>query len=114
MHPVLSNGVAFVGLGAMGLGMASHLVKSGYEVVGFDVYEPSRVRFRDAGGKIADSPRDAARGAKFFICMVANSQQVDSVLFDADIGAAEGIVLLDFALSKLQYRNSYIEHLPEL
>lgn len=97
MHPVPSSTVAFVGLGAMGFGMASHLVNSGYQVVGFDVYEPSRARFKEAGGMIADSLRDAARGADFFICMVANSQQADSVLFDADNGAAEGMVLPYFA-----------------
>jgi 3-hydroxyisobutyrate dehydrogenase len=93
MHPAPTNTVAFVGLGAMGFGMASHLVNSGYQVIGFDVYEPSRARFRGAGGRIANSPRDAARGVDFFICMVANSQQADSVLFDVENGAVEGIEL---------------------
>jgi 3-hydroxyisobutyrate dehydrogenase len=82
--------VAFVGLGAMGFGMASHLVKTGYLVFGFDVHEPTRARFQEAGGEISHSPRQAARRAKFFICMVTNSQQIDSVLFDPENGAAEG------------------------
>ncbi|KAG0650354.1 L-threonate dehydrogenase [Hyphodiscus hymeniophilus] len=91
MHPKPPSTVAFVGLGAMGFGMASHLVKIGYQVVGFDVYEPTRARFKEAGGNISPSPRDAANGADFFICMVANSEQADSVLFGPDIGAVEGV-----------------------
>jgi 3-hydroxyisobutyrate dehydrogenase-like beta-hydroxyacid dehydrogenase len=88
--PTTSGTVAFVGLGAMGFGMASHLVKTGYQVTGFDVYEPTRARFSEAGGKISQSPRDAARGSTFLICMVANSQQADSVLFDSENGSVEG------------------------
>lgn len=83
--------VAFIGLGAMGLGMASHLVKLGHVVTGFDVYAPSLAKFEAAGGKIASSPRDAACGNEYLICMVANSGQAQSVLFDADTGAVKGM-----------------------
>jgi 3-hydroxyisobutyrate dehydrogenase-like beta-hydroxyacid dehydrogenase len=93
MHPSPPSTVAFAGLGAMGFGMASHLVKTGYHVVGFDVHEPTLARFREAGGKISHSPRDAAQKADFFICMVANSQQANSVLFDSKDGAVEGMEL---------------------
>jgi 3-hydroxyisobutyrate dehydrogenase len=74
----------------MGFGMASHLVKIGHHVVGCDVFEPSLARFGEAGGKTSLSPRKAAEEAEFFICMVANSQQADSVLFDPDNGAVRG------------------------
>jgi len=74
----------------MGFGMASHLVKIGHHVIGLDVFEPSLARFREAGGKTSHSPREAAEGVEFFICMVANSKQADSVLFDPDKGAVEG------------------------
>lgn len=93
MQPAPLSTVAFVGLGAMGFGMAAHLVKTGYKVVGFDVHEPTRARFKEAGGKISHSAREAARGANFFICMVANSQQADSVLFGSEAGVVEGIWL---------------------
>jgi 3-hydroxyisobutyrate dehydrogenase len=90
MHSQPSRRVAFAGLGAMGFGMASHLVKTSYHVAGFDVYEPSLTKFQEAGGQISRSPQEAAEEAEFFICMVANSQQVDSVLFDPKNGAAKG------------------------
>ena len=84
--------IAFAGLGAMGFGMASHLVKLGHSVTGCDVWEPSLARFREVGGRTAPSPRDAAKGCDFLICMVANSQQAESVLFDSEKGAAQGML----------------------
>jgi len=87
-----STNVAFVGLGAMGFGMATHLLKAGCRVTGYDVYEPTCIRFQKAGGNISKSPQEAARGAEVFICMVANSQQADSVLFGSENGAVEGIL----------------------
>jgi 3-hydroxyisobutyrate dehydrogenase-like beta-hydroxyacid dehydrogenase len=83
--------IAFAGLGAMGFGMASHLVKLGHNVTGCDVYEPSLAKFREMGGRTASSPRQAAQGSDFLICMVANAQQAESVLFDSDNGAVQGM-----------------------
>ena len=82
--------VAFAGLGAMGFGMASHLVKVGHNVTGYDVWEPSMSKFEAAGGHVASSPREAAQGSDFFICMVANAEQAESVLFDHKNGAVSG------------------------
>ena len=79
--------IGFAGLGAMGFGMASYLVKQGHKVTGYDVYEPSLAKFKSAGGEIASSPKEAAAQKDYFICMVANAQQADSVLFDPEAGA---------------------------
>jgi 3-hydroxyisobutyrate dehydrogenase-like beta-hydroxyacid dehydrogenase len=102
MDSITSTTVAFVGLGAMGFGMASHLLKMGHHVIGYDVYEPTRLRFLDTGGNISQSPREAARRAQILICMVANSKQADSVLFDSRMGAVEGTfpLLLPFSQQK--------------
>lgn len=81
------SSIAFAGLGAMGLGMASHLVKLGHKVTGFDVYEPTLEKFKAVGGESSSSPRQCAQNAEVFICMVANSQQANSVLFDSNNGA---------------------------
>ncbi|KAA8650400.1 uncharacterized protein ATNIH1004_003086 [Aspergillus tanneri] len=51
--------VGFVGLGAMGFGMATHLVSEGYSVTGFDIFPASVQRFHAAGGIPALSLRDA-------------------------------------------------------
>ncbi|KAL8710581.1 MAG: hypothetical protein Q9220_004805 [cf. Caloplaca sp. 1 TL-2023] len=85
--------VAFAGLGAMGFGMAAHLVKSGFPVTGFDVYQPSLDKFTQqaAGASSAKTPREAAQNVEFFICMVATSVQATPLLFDHDTGAVVGL-----------------------
>ncbi|KAJ5107320.1 hypothetical protein N7456_003995 [Penicillium angulare] len=73
--------VGFVGLGAMGFGMATHLVKEGYPVHGFDVFPASVEKFKAAGGIPASSLQESASDKKYYICMVASAPQVQSVLF---------------------------------
>jgi 3-hydroxyisobutyrate dehydrogenase len=79
--------VAFVGLGAMGFGMATYLVKSGYTVTGSDVWAPSVERFVAAGGKSASSPREASSNAQYLVSMVATAAQTTAALFDPSTGA---------------------------
>ncbi|KAI1283862.1 NAD binding domain of 6-phosphogluconate dehydrogenase-domain-containing protein [Xylaria sp. FL0933] len=90
--------IAFIGLGAMGFGMATYLVKQGYAVTGFDVWPPTLDRFRAAGGNTASTPAEAVRGRHYVVCMVATAAQAQSVLFEGDhpaLGAlAEGASLL--------------------
>lgn len=74
--------VAFIGLGAMGFGMATHLIKEGYSVTGFDVWAPTLERFQQAGGATASTPADAVRDKPFCVCMVATAQQAQAVLVD--------------------------------
>ncbi|KAE8350842.1 NAD binding domain of 6-phosphogluconate dehydrogenase-domain-containing protein [Aspergillus coremiiformis] len=79
--------IGFVGLGAMGFGMATHLVQKGYSVHGFDLFPIAVQRFQAAGGIPARSLRESAEGKPFYVCMVASAPQAQSVLF-----GDEGIV----------------------
>ncbi|KAL8923025.1 MAG: hypothetical protein Q9208_004837 [Pyrenodesmia sp. 3 TL-2023] len=85
--------VAFAGLGAMGYGMASYLVKSGFHVNGFDVYQPTLDRFTEENpiASAAKTPREAVQDADFFIVMVATSVQATPLLFDETTGAVKGL-----------------------
>ncbi|KAL4966199.1 NAD binding domain of 6-phosphogluconate dehydrogenase-domain-containing protein [Aspergillus stella-maris] len=76
--------IGFVGLGAMGFGMATHLVKQGYPVHGFDVFPASIERFKAAGGIPASTIHESAEGKQYYIVMVASSPQAQSVLFGDD------------------------------
>ncbi|KAI8950053.1 NAD binding domain of 6-phosphogluconate dehydrogenase-domain-containing protein [Xylaria longipes] len=90
--------IAFIGLGAMGFGMATHLVKQGYPVTGFDVWLPTLERFRAAGGNTATTPSEAVRDHDYVVCMVATAVQAQSVLFEDEnpaLGAlSKGVSLL--------------------
>jgi 3-hydroxyisobutyrate dehydrogenase len=83
----MSGNIAFLGLGAMGFGMATNLLKSGFSITGFDVYPPTLSRFAAAGGKTASTPRDAVKGCQYVIFMVATAAQILSALFDEKDGA---------------------------
>ncbi len=83
--------VAFIGLGAMGFGMATHLVKQGYSVTGFDVWAPTLDRFETAGGQRAATPASAVAGKPYTICMVATAQQAQSVLLEGPDAAVPAL-----------------------
>ncbi|KAL1897655.1 hypothetical protein Sste5346_003963 [Sporothrix stenoceras] len=83
--------VAFIGLGAMGFGMATHLVKVGYSVTGFDVWQPTLDKFAAAGGKTATTPAAAVEGKSVCVCMVATAQQAQQVLIEGESSAATAL-----------------------
>ncbi|KAK4251427.1 hypothetical protein C7999DRAFT_10860 [Corynascus novoguineensis] len=83
--------IAFIGLGAMGFGMATHLVKQGYPVTGFDVWAPTLERFAAAGGLTASTPSAAVADKPFCVCMVATAQQAQSVLLDGPDAAVHAL-----------------------
>lgn len=68
----------------MGFGMATHLVKEGYPVTGFDVWGPTLERFKEAGGSAATIPAEAVRDKAFCVLMVATAMQAQSVLFEGE------------------------------
>jgi len=80
--------VGFIGLGAMGTGMALRLVGAGLTVAGYDVRADAAQALGRAGGRAAASPADAARDADALVVMVVNADQTDAVLFGKD-GAVE-------------------------
>uniref|UniRef100_A0A0A9CYS1 6-phosphogluconate dehydrogenase NADP-binding domain-containing protein n=1 Tax=Arundo donax TaxID=35708 RepID=A0A0A9CYS1_ARUDO len=81
MESKTAKQIGFIGLGAMGFGMASHLLKSGFSVVAYDVYKPTMARFADLGGSTKSSPEEVAKDVEILIIMVANEFQADSVLY---------------------------------
>ena len=80
--------VGFVGLGAMGLPMALNLLRAGYVVQGFDLNPAALDVLANAGGRVAGSAAEAAKGADTLILMVVNAAQVEAVLFEGGAAAA--------------------------
>ena len=70
--------VHFAGLGSMGLGMATCLVRSGHQVFGVDPAAARMQTFEEAGGHAltADSPN-----ADALVCVVLNAAQTRAVLY---------------------------------
>jgi 3-hydroxyisobutyrate dehydrogenase len=87
----MSGKIAFLGLGAMGFGMATNLIKKGYPVTGFDIWAPTRERFSAAGGSSSTTPRETVRGAQYIIFMVATAAQILSAMFEGETAAIHEI-----------------------
>jgi 3-hydroxyisobutyrate dehydrogenase len=91
-----SYSVTVLGLGAMGLPMATRLA-TGLTVHGFDIAEPRLARAREAGIRTFSSAREAATGTDALLLAVRNGEQLDDVLF-GDAGVApvlrEGAVVI--------------------
>jgi L-threonate 2-dehydrogenase len=76
--------IGFVGLGAMGAGMAKNLLEAGFSVTGCDRREAATRALVEAGGKAAKSAAAAAEHAGLLFVMVVNDAQVEDVLFGRD------------------------------
>ncbi|KAG8419426.1 hypothetical protein J3458_004292 [Metarhizium acridum] len=82
--------IGFVGLGAMGQGMATSLIRAGFVVQGYDVNPPAVEAFASLGPDAisAGSPEEAISGSDVVLLMVQNASQIDDVLFGSCRGAA--------------------------
>jgi 3-hydroxyisobutyrate dehydrogenase len=75
--------VGVFGLGSMGFGMASSLIRAGHEVFGADVNPEAVKRLRAAGGSETDL-NAAAGELDAVVVVVLNSAQTEEVLFGKD------------------------------
>jgi 3-hydroxyisobutyrate dehydrogenase len=89
--------ICVIGLGSMGVGMAGSLLRAGFDVTGCDLSPDARDRFGAIGGRVADDPAHAARGADVVLTVVVNAAQTEAVLFGDGKAAAAmapgGIIL---------------------
>jgi 3-hydroxyisobutyrate dehydrogenase-like beta-hydroxyacid dehydrogenase len=86
----MTNEVGFIGLGAMGLPMASNLIAAGFTLRVWN-RTPSKAATLIAKGAVkADRPADAVRPGGIIVTMLADDAAVESVTVGAD-GVAEHI-----------------------
>ena len=81
--------VAFLGLGAIGLPMARHLVRDSIDLVVWNrTLSRAQAFGAESGATVALSPADAVRDREVVISCLSTSRDVESVLFGSD-GALE-------------------------
>jgi 3-hydroxyisobutyrate dehydrogenase len=80
----MSDTVAFVGLGAMGAGMAACLLRHGITVRGFDVRPEPVQALAGLGGQACRSSAEAAEAADLAVVIVLNADQVEQAVFGED------------------------------
>lgn len=77
---IKKNKIAVIGLGSMGYGMATSLLRAGHEVWGFDVNVTQVDRFVEEGGKAGILSEEDLR-FDIAVVVVLNAAQTESVLF---------------------------------
>lgn len=94
--------VAFIGLGMMGLPMASRLVAAGFSVRGSDLSEQALAAFAAGQGIVCPSPRDAAQDASIVITMLPTGAIVRDALLGlggAALALSPGSLVIDMSSS---------------
>jgi 3-hydroxyisobutyrate dehydrogenase-like beta-hydroxyacid dehydrogenase len=78
----MTEHIGFVGLGAMGLGIAANLAAAGHTVHGYDPAPERQKLAADKGIQVVDSPRAAAEAAdEVVISVVRTKAQTEEILF---------------------------------
>ncbi len=106
--------IAFIGLGTMGAPMAAHLIRAGHTVT---VYNRTAAKAQawvaECGGRVAQTPADAADGADMVITCVGNDDDLRQVCMGVD-GAFQrmpaGAVLVDHTTTSAQVARELSEH----
>lgn len=76
----MTQTVGFVGLGNMGKGMASNVMKAGFPLVAYDVRQEAVAEMVEQGAKGAKSPGEVGAEAQTVVVMVLNYPQLQEVI----------------------------------
>jgi len=92
--------IGFIGLGRMGLPMATNLLRAGHAVTGCDISPARAALFAERGGNVAPTPKAAARSADATFSMVMDDAALREVSCGADgifAGAGDGHIYADLS-----------------
>ena len=96
----MSNKIGFIGLGAMGLPMASNMQRKGFAVTVYDIDDAKMDKVAALGATKAASVADASRGQDIVITVLPATQHVEAVVLGADGVLAnidDGALLMDLS-----------------
>lgn len=102
----MSKKISFVGLGVMGYPMAGHLSASGYEVAVYNRTRSKAEQWVEAhGGRLCETPAEAAEGADLIMVCVGDDNDLRSVIL-GEHGVfsrmREGAIVVDHTTASAQ------------
>src|SRR4030081_1481346 len=92
--------ISYLGLGTMGGGMASNLLKAGYKLTVWNRSVEKCEPFARKGPRVPEGPADAIRDAELVMYSLSNDQAVEEVVFGAKgilSGIKEGQIAIDMS-----------------
>jgi 3-hydroxyisobutyrate dehydrogenase-like beta-hydroxyacid dehydrogenase len=90
--------IGFIGLGTMGLPMATNLLKNGYELIIYNRTKEKMNVLEEAGAIIATSPKDVAAQSDIVFTMLTADAAVKEVILGKNgiiYGADPGLIVVD-------------------
>ena len=109
--------ISYLGLGTMGGGMASNLLKAGYKLTVWNRSAQKCKPFARKGARVAESPVDAVRDAELVMYCFSNDQAVEEIVFGAEgilSGIKEGQIAVDMSTvlpaTSLREQEAYTKH----
>jgi len=92
--------VTFIGLGTMGAGMASNILKAGHELTVHNRTREKEEILAAEGAQRAASPKEAASGAEVIVICVSDTPDVEEIVLGNDgviHGASAGAIVVDMS-----------------
>src|ERR1700731_3550707 len=80
----MATKVGFIGLGAMGLPMASNLQRKGFDLNVYDIVQAPVEELVKLGARKAATAAEAARNADIVVTMLPATQHVEAVVFGTE------------------------------
>jgi len=106
--------ISYLGLGTMGVGMASNLVKAGYKLTVWNRRAEKCEPFARKAARVGDTPADAVRNAELVMYSLSNDEAVQDVVFGTKgilSGIKEGQIAIDMSTvlpaTSLQEQEAY-------
>jgi 3-hydroxyisobutyrate dehydrogenase-like beta-hydroxyacid dehydrogenase len=92
--------ISYLGLGTMGSGMATNLLKAGYKLTVWNRNAEKCEPFARKGARIAQTPADAVRDVDLIMYSLSNDQAVEEIVFGLKgilSGSKEGQIAIDMS-----------------
>ena len=92
------NKIGFIGLGTMGLPMATHLLKNGYELTVYNRTTQKMKSLEEQGARVANSPKDVTAHSEVVFTMLTADSAVEEVILGEEgiiEGAFPGLIVVD-------------------
>jgi 3-hydroxyisobutyrate dehydrogenase-like beta-hydroxyacid dehydrogenase len=109
--------ISYLGLGTMGSGMASNLLKAGYKLTVWNRSPKKCGPFGKKGARVADTPADAVRDTELVMYSLSNEEAVEEVVFGPKgilRGINEGQIAIDMSTvlpaTSLREQKAYAKH----
>jgi putative dehydrogenase len=105
--------VGMLGLGIMGSSMSAHLVRAGFDVVGYDPVQQACAALSAAGGRSAADARGAVTGMQALVLSLPNEAVLQSLTEDILAAGQPGLIVAETSTLPIEAKQRAADRLAE-